>query len=161
MEVSLVEWSDFSTLDDPEALTAIPMFRTRDSRSASTGSKFSMIACWDKVSGLAAAASRLEEVNRLARVDNNKKKNKKKSGYRKRSICYSHCRCRRRGITSLVEVLVQHSRPIERDRGGRTESGRRRASLGQEGLRLQTNRSFGQTRNSTVGQPCKRRTPHG
>lgn len=43
----------------PETLTAIPIFLTFDNRAASTGSRFSMIASCDRVSGFDAAASSL------------------------------------------------------------------------------------------------------
>lgn len=121
------------------------MFRTLSNRAASTGSRLSIMAACDRVSGLAAAASRLfnaKSEKNVKRVYNN----------------HIHCRCSRRGIASLFPLF--QDRLISRRDGGGPQSGRGGASRTQKALGLETG-SSGQTRHCTVLQPCKGRRPHG
>lgn len=122
------------------------MFRTLSRRAASTGSRLSIIAACDRLSGLAAAASRLPTQKKLTFVQINA-----------HMYPNSHCRSTGRGIAALLP-LPQNRLISRRDAGG-PQSGRGCASQAQEALRLEAY-SAGQARHGTVRQPCKRRSPH-
>lgn len=131
--------------------TAIPMFRTFDSRAASTGSRLSMIASCERVSGFDAAASSLINNNQLTKPITVLKKRRR----------HSHCSCRSRSMSPLLPLRVADSLVSRASNNGAPESGRRGASSGEELLRLESSRRSGQARNGTVLQPCKSWRSHG
>lgn len=132
--------------------TAIPMFRTFDSRAASTGSRLSMIASCERVSGFDAAASSLINNNQLTKLIT-VLKNKRR---------HSHCSCRSRSMSPLLPLRVADSLVSRASNNGAPESGRRgSASSSEELLRLESSRRSGQARNGTVLQPCKSWRSHG
>lgn len=142
--VRLRELSHFQKKVDVH--TAIPMFRTFDSRAASTGSRLSMIASCERVSGFDDAASSL--------IKKNNQLTKPITALRKRRR-HSHCSCRSRRMSPLLPLRVADSLVSRASNNGAPESGRRGASSSEGLLRLESSRRSGQARNGTVLQPCK------